>query len=111
GGLPLRTQPCGFLGHRRLAPRRLTECWRAANPITVELDRPPSWADHAAPEAWAAEVGQHRASSSPCTEASGCRILAGRMPLPGEDWLACPRCRTALVRVVRGGIPRPSCPR
>ena len=33
------------------------------------------------------------------------------MPLPGEDWVACPRCRTALVRVVRGGIPRPSCPR
>src|SRR5713101_7772845 len=33
------------------------------------------------------------------------------MPLPGEDWVACPRCRTALVRVVRGDIPRPSCPR
>jgi len=33
------------------------------------------------------------------------------MHLPGEDWVACPRCRTALVRVVRGDIPRPSCPR
>src|SRR5213083_1406890 len=33
------------------------------------------------------------------------------MALPGEDWVACPRCRTALARVMRGGIPRPSCPR
>ena len=39
------------------------------------------------------------------------RHPAGLMPLPGEDWVACPRCRTALARVVRGGIPRPSCPR
>jgi len=38
-------------------------------------------------------------------------MLAGLMPLPGEDWVACPRCRTALERVVRGGIARPSCPR
>src|SRR5438067_4021064 len=47
----------------------------------------------------------------PCTGPSRSAILSGPMPLPGEDWVACPRCRTALVRVVRGGIPRPSCPR
>src|SRR5207244_3685789 len=47
----------------------------------------------------------------PCTGPSRSAILSGPMPLPGEDWVACPRCRTALVRIVRGGIPRPSCPR
>ena len=28
----------------------------------------------------------------------------------GDDWIACPRCRTALTRVVHGGAPRPACP-
>src|SRR5205814_2689266 len=37
----------------------------------------------------------------PCTGPSRSAILSGPMPLPGEDWVACPRCRTALVRVVR----------
>jgi 8-oxo-dGTP diphosphatase len=32
------------------------------------------------------------------------------MPKPGDDWICCPRCRTALVRVERSGIPRPTCP-
>ncbi len=32
------------------------------------------------------------------------------MPLPGDDWVMCPRCRTALERTVRGGVPRPTCP-
>lgn len=27
----------------------------------------------------------------------------------GDDWIACPRCRAALVGVARSGIPRPSC--
>jgi 8-oxo-dGTP diphosphatase len=31
------------------------------------------------------------------------------MPILGDDWTACPRCRTALTRVVRGGAPRPTC--
>src|SRR5213078_2922639 len=39
------------------------------------------------------------------------RHPGGPMALPGDDWVACPRCRTALARVVRGGIPRPTCPR
>jgi ADP-ribose pyrophosphatase YjhB (NUDIX family) len=29
---------------------------------------------------------------------------------PGDDWVVCPRCRTALERAVRGGVPRPACP-
>jgi 8-oxo-dGTP diphosphatase len=32
------------------------------------------------------------------------------MPAPGDDWVACPRCRADLVRVVRSSIPRPTCP-
>jgi 8-oxo-dGTP diphosphatase len=32
------------------------------------------------------------------------------MSRPGDDWIACPRCRTELVRKVRSGIPRPACP-
>jgi 8-oxo-dGTP diphosphatase len=32
------------------------------------------------------------------------------MAIPGDDWVACPRCRTTLERVVRGGIARPVCP-
>ncbi len=32
------------------------------------------------------------------------------MSVLGDDWIACPRCRTALARVVRGGMPRPTCP-
>src|SRR5216117_2268610 len=39
------------------------------------------------------------------------RHPGGPMALPGDDWVACPRCRTALARVVRGAIPRPTCPR
>src|SRR6185436_4460222 len=31
------------------------------------------------------------------------------MPI-GDDWVACPRCRTALTRVVRSDKPRPTCP-
>ena len=31
------------------------------------------------------------------------------MPKPGDDWTRCPRCGTALVRVERSGIPRPTC--
>jgi ADP-ribose pyrophosphatase YjhB (NUDIX family) len=27
----------------------------------------------------------------------------------GDDWVVCPRCRTALTRVVRGDLPRPTC--
>ena len=32
------------------------------------------------------------------------------MPIPGDDWVVCPRCRTTLARAVRGGIARPACP-
>ncbi len=32
------------------------------------------------------------------------------MAAPGDDWLACPRCRGALERVLRGGTLRPVCP-
>src|SRR5581483_564130 len=32
------------------------------------------------------------------------------MSLPGDDWVVCPRCATELVRIVRSGLPRPSCP-
>jgi 8-oxo-dGTP diphosphatase len=32
------------------------------------------------------------------------------MATPGDDWTCCPRCRAALERVVRSGIPRPTCP-
>jgi len=32
------------------------------------------------------------------------------MTMPGDDWVSCPRCRTALTRVVRSGISRPTCP-
>ena len=32
------------------------------------------------------------------------------MTVPGDDWRWCPRCRTALARVVRGDRPRPACP-
>lgn len=31
------------------------------------------------------------------------------MPRPGDDWIACPRCRAALVRLERGDAPRPHC--
>ena len=32
------------------------------------------------------------------------------MSTPGDDWIACPRCRAALVRAERSGMPRPHCP-
>jgi ADP-ribose pyrophosphatase YjhB (NUDIX family) len=32
------------------------------------------------------------------------------MAVLGDDWIACPRCQTTLTRVVRGGMPRPTCP-
>jgi 8-oxo-dGTP pyrophosphatase MutT (NUDIX family) len=32
------------------------------------------------------------------------------VPRPGDDWVACPRCRAPLARVVRGDLPRPTCP-
>ena len=31
------------------------------------------------------------------------------MAVPGDDWVACPRCGAALTRVVRSSIPRPTC--
>jgi ADP-ribose pyrophosphatase YjhB (NUDIX family) len=31
------------------------------------------------------------------------------MAVLGDDWVACPRCRSALTRVDRGGAPRPTC--
>ena len=46
----------------------------------------------------------------PCAGAARSAILSGPMASPGDDWVACPRCRTALERAVRGGIPRPRCP-
>jgi predicted nucleic acid-binding protein len=27
------------------------------------------------------------------------------MAVPGDDWVACPRCRADLAREVRGGVP------
>jgi 8-oxo-dGTP diphosphatase len=31
------------------------------------------------------------------------------MPVLGDDWVACPRCRASLARVERSGVLRPAC--
>jgi ADP-ribose pyrophosphatase YjhB (NUDIX family) len=31
------------------------------------------------------------------------------MARPGDDWIACPRCRSPLARLTRSDVPRPTC--
>ena len=44
------------------------------------------------------------------SNAEAWRTVATAPPIVlGDDWLTCPRCQTTLTRVVRGGLPRPTC--